>query len=183
MNRVSMYWRRLDTPGHDACVLEMDNASARLRGAAVFLHGDVPAQLQYEVVTNAEMHCLSGRVSGSLGDARVETSITRDARWRIDGRIAPGVDRCVDLDFGFTPATNWFPLRRLALAVGESAEAPAAWLDVGSEELVLLPQRYTRRTQTTWWYESPTTGYAAELEVLPTGFTSRYPGLWTHERG
>jgi hypothetical protein len=84
----------------------------------------------------------------------------------------------VDLDFGFTPATNLLALRRLALAMGESANVRSAWLNVASGALEPLDQRYQRRTETAYWYESPHFGYAAELDVLPSGFIRRYPGLW-----
>jgi hypothetical protein len=69
----------------------------------------------------------------------------------------------------------------LALAEGQAAEAPAAWLDVSAGTLQVLPQRYERRTAATYWYEAPTVGYAGMLEVTPIGFTRRYPGLWEME--
>jgi hypothetical protein len=90
----------------------------------------------------------------------------------------PNLGACPDLDFGFTPATNLPPLRRLALEVGQAAAAPAAWLDVAAEMLTLLPQRYGRRTEALYWYESPSVAYAVLLEVTPEGFVRRYPGLW-----
>jgi hypothetical protein len=93
----------------------------------------------------------------------------------------PNVGRCLDLDFGFTPATNLIQLRRLALDDGQIADAPAAWLDVSSATLELLSQRYERRGEGAYWYEAPSLGYAALLEVAPTGFIHRYPDLWEAE--
>jgi hypothetical protein len=91
------------------------------------------------------------------------------------------LDECIDLDFKFTPATNLFPLRRLALGVGEAAGAPAASLDAAAGRLVRLPQRYERRADGSYWYEAPSVGYAALLEFETTGFVRRYPGLWEAE--
>jgi uncharacterized protein len=45
----------------------------------------------------------------------------------------------------------------------------------------VLPQRYERRTSSTHWYEAPTVGYEALLELTPAGFIRRYPGLWELE--
>jgi hypothetical protein len=87
----------------------------------------------------------------------------------------------VDVDLGFTPATNLIPIRRLALLVGEAADAPAAWLDIANGALGLLAQRYERRSETAYWYEAPAFGYSAELDVGPDGFVRRYPGLWEAE--
>ena len=57
---------------------------------------------------------------------------------------------------------------------------PACTKDSGQTllEAARLPQRYERRSATTYWYESPTAGYAELLELAPSGFVSRYPGLW-----
>ena len=91
------------------------------------------------------------------------------------------LDDCVDLDFGFTPATNTCALRRLALAIGQSAEVSAAWLDVSTGLLERLVQRYERRSEDTYWYESPRFEYAGSFSVAPSGFVVAYPGLWVAE--
>lgn len=73
------------------------------------------------------------------------------------------------------------PIRRLALAEGQAGQAPAAWLHVSAGTLEVLPQRYERRAEATYWYEAPRFTYAALLEVTPAGFVRRYPGLWEME--
>ncbi len=106
---------------------------------------------------------------------------TADGLWTLNGEAVTGLDDCVDLDLGFTPSTNTFPLRRLALPVGKAADVPAAWLDIASGALERLTQRYERRSETTYWYEAPRFEYAALLEVEPNGFVRSYPGLWEAE--
>lgn len=96
----------------------------------------------------------------------------------LNGARVPGLEGCVDLDFGFTPATNLLPLRRLALGVGAAATAPAAWVDLAAGTLGVLRQRYERRSQASYWYEAHGVGYAALLHVDAAGFVTRYPGLW-----
>jgi uncharacterized protein len=122
-------------------------------------------------------------VSGWLGERPVEFGIARtiEGVWTLNGVTVPGLDASADLDLGFTPATNTLQIRRLGLPVGRSADAPAAWLDVSAGTLVVLPQRYERRSDATYWYEAPRFGYAALLEVTPAGFVRRYPGLWEME--
>jgi hypothetical protein len=90
---------------------------------------------------------------------------------------------CLDVDLGFTPATNLLQLRRIGLKIGEKAEVPVAWWDLDSRELSLVQQSYERRAEQAYWYESPRFGYAAMLEVAPSGFVLEYPGLWTVESG
>lgn len=37
------------------------------------------------------------------------------------------------------------------------------------------------RSELTYWYEAPTSGYAGLLELTPAGFARLYPGLWQRE--
>ena len=180
---ASMLWRRLDTPGHDACRLEGSDAGWRLDGTAVFRHDGGPAQLTYHVACDLSWSRQQGYIRGWLGVQPVEFTIARTAGgvWTLNGAVVPGLENCVDLDLGFTPATNLLHLRRLALAEGQAADAPAAWLDVSAGTLKVLPQRYERRVEAAYWYEAPTVNYAALLEVTPIGFIRRYPGLWEAE--
>jgi hypothetical protein len=83
-----------------------------------------------------------------LGARPLDFRITRapDGIWTLNGQVVPNLDGCVDLDLGFTPATNLFQLRRVALQVGQTADVPVAWLDVPVGTLDTLHQRYERRT-------------------------------------
>jgi hypothetical protein len=183
MAKASILWRRLDTPGHDACRLEGTAAGWRLDGTAVYQDSGAPAVLDYSLMCDLAWRTQRGRVRGWLGEQSIELAVERTAEgaWTLNGAVVPGLQRCVDLDFGFTPATNLPQLRRAALALGQRADVPVAWLDVTAGTLVVLPQRYERRTQTTYWYEAPSVGYAGMLAVGPTGFIQLYPDLWEAE--
>jgi uncharacterized protein len=172
-------WTRLDRPGRDAALLEASAGGWLLRGAAAFEHELGSAVVAYEVQVDARLKTTRGAVSGFLGDAAVRREILRDDRgWRLDGVAARGLEHLVDLDFGFTPATNVLQLMRMALSPGGKAELPVAWLDLGSTALTELPQTYERRSEASYWYEAPTVPYEALLEIAPNGFVRSYPGLW-----
>jgi uncharacterized protein len=183
MMRAFALWRRLDTPGHDACSLEATADGWQLEGTAVFLHEGTPARLAYLVACDAAWRTRHGQVRGWLGRQSVDLTVVRtiDGVWTLNDEVVPGLERYVDLDLGFTPATNLQQLRRVALADGESADVPVAWLDAPAGPLMMLPQRYERRSATTYWYESPSVGYTGLLELAPNGFVRRYPGLWEME--
>lgn len=181
---ASALWRRLDTPGHDAAWVQQTDSGWVLRGAAVFLHNNGPACLSYEVICAADWSTTRGSVRGHLGAVSIAHDVVRaESGWAVDGERVPGLDGVVDLDLGFTPATNFLQLNRVSLAVGDTAAFDVAWLEGESaaSELIRLPQRYERRSPDRYWYESPTTGYAALLVVGPDGFARQYPGLWQAE--
>ena len=181
--RPSILWRRLDTPGHDACRLEPRARGWSIEGAAVFRLDGTPAALTYRLACDPEWRTEHGRFRGWIGARAVDFRIERIARgeWRLDDVVVPGLESCVDLDLGFTPATNLTQLRRIGLAEGGAADVPVAWLDVSSGSLSELRQRYERRSATDYWYEAEAFDYRALLEVDPAGFVLRYPGLWEAE--
>ncbi len=172
-------WRRLDLPGCDAALLRREGNGWLLQGAASFEHELGPASVAYQVQVDADWATKRGIVIGFLGDAMVRHEILRDdLGWRLDGVMVEGLHHLLDLDYGFTPATNVLQLMRMALAPGERAELPVAWLDLDSGSLVELPQTYERRGEASYWYEAPTVPYRALLEIAPNGVVQSYPGLW-----
>jgi uncharacterized protein len=179
----SILWRRLDSPGHDACRLLQNDSGWQIDGTAVFLLDGRPARLTYAAACDVSWRAQRGHVRGWIGDRTIELAIERTVAgtWTLNGQEVSGVRDCVDLDFGFTPSTNLLQLRRLALDRGQAANAPAVWLDVTTGTLDVLVQRYERRSETTYWYEASRFAYAALLEVDHTGFVRRYPGLWEVE--
>ncbi|RZL63617.1 MAG: hypothetical protein EOP81_12120 [Variovorax sp.] len=185
MNIVAtQFWCRLDTPGHDACRLEQHGDAWQIDGAAVFRHTDGrPARLDYRVHCDRAWHTRWGRVRGWIGSRAVDLAIARTAagEWSLNDAAVPGLAHCIDLDLGFTPATNLLSLRRLHLAVGERAEVAAAWVDLDDDALTPLVQHYERRGETSYAYEAPRFDYRALLGVTPEGFVRDYPGLWCAE--
>ncbi|HEY5203625.1 MAG TPA: putative glycolipid-binding domain-containing protein [Roseiarcus sp.] len=172
-------WMRLDVPGRAAALLRPNGGGWLLQGAAAFDHEYGPAAVAYQVEVDARWETRRGLIRGLLGDKAIDNEIRRDDRgWRLNGAAVKGLDHLVDLDFGFTPATNVLQLSRIALKLGQSAEVPVAWLDLDRASLTELPQRYERRSETSYWYEAPTVPYRALLEIAPNGFVRSYPGLW-----
>jgi hypothetical protein len=180
----TILWRRLDVPGHDACQLMALDDGWRLSGMTVFSLDGRPCALTYEVDADARWSSRSARVRGWCGTERVDVTILAapGGRWHLNGTEQPAVSGCVDVDLGFTPATNLLQLRRIALDIGQAADVPVVWLAFPELTLERLEQRYRRLDQVTYEYQAPSVGYAAApLHVDEIGFVARYPGLWEKE--
>jgi hypothetical protein len=180
---ASILWRRLDLPGHDACRLVESADGWELEGVAVFTEELRPACLAYRLTSDHSWLTKNARVSGWVGKREIALEVQQSSRgvWSLNGQSLPGLHECVNLDLGFTPATNLLQLRRLDLGVGERADAPVAWLDVLESQLDVLFQVYERRTLSSYWYEAPRFEYSGLLEVSTIGFVRSYPGLWDVE--
>ena len=172
-------WMRLDRQGRDAALLEPSDGGWLLRGAAAFDHDGGSAAVAYQVEVDARWRTKRGVISGFLGDKTIAHEIRRDgADWRLNGHAVEGITRLVDLDYGFTPATNILQLSRIALEPGQRADVPVVWFDLDSASLIELPQSYERRSEMSYWYEAPAVPYRALLEIACNGFVRSYPGLW-----
>jgi hypothetical protein len=124
---ASAIWRRVDTPGHDACWLLRDERGWMLDGAAIFKHAAGPARLAYRIQCDTEWRTLSGMVLGYIGNHPVSFNIARLASdWTLNGTVVRGLNQLDDLDLSFTPATNLLQLRRQDVPFGKSVSIPVA---------------------------------------------------------
>jgi uncharacterized protein len=181
----TVFWRRLDQPGHEAARLVHHAPFWQLGGTAVFAHDRRPCRLEYHVVCDAGWRTLHAKIAGWIGTQQVKAELYTDTarRWIINGRQSPAVAGCVDLDLAFSPSTNTIPIRRLALNQGERAEVRAAWLSFPGLVLEPLVQTYVRTGESSYHYESFGGDFATDLEVSAAGFVLRYPPLWESEAG
>jgi len=180
---TQILWRRIDTPGHEACRVFSCKKEWHLAGTTVFAHDHQTCRLDYSVICDADWNTLSGRVSGWLGNKTIDIDIAvaADHSWKLNGVECPAVLGCTDLDLNFSPSTNLLPIRRLNLDIGQKAEVKAAWLRFPSFELEPLPQVYRRLGESTFRYESAGGSFVADLEVDASGFVTNYPDLWKAE--
>ncbi|AZB65370.1 hypothetical protein EBL87_16575 [Cereibacter sphaeroides] len=176
----TILWRRLDGAGHDACRWQREGDGWSLEGMAVFEAEGVAAALSYRLDCGPDWASRSARVAGWIGARRFDLRLDRqaDGRWRIDGCPDAALDGLLDIDLGFTPATNTNAIRRMGLAVGSAAETVAVWLDTEDWKVKRLPQSYSRSGDRNYLYASPQHGYRATLLVDGFGAVVRYPGLW-----
>lgn len=181
---MTILWRRLDHPGHEAARLTRVEGNWQLSGTAVFSHKREPVVLDYAIACDAQWRTRSAQVNGWIGKQQVAVAINAgtDGTWRLNGVDCPAVAECVDLDLNFSPSTNLLPIRRLRLGIGEEASVTAAWLRFPSMKLEPLEQLYRRIGENAFHYESAGGAFQADLEVDENGFVENYAGIWRAER-
>lgn len=166
----AVLWVRQDRPGNDACRFAEAEGGFLIDGSAT------------DAAWNAVRYRVRAREDGSTRRARIGQNsrifIRRapDGRWTLNGTPVPGLEEALDIDLGFTPATNTLAIRRLALPVGGEAEITAAWFDPADERLKPMRQGYRRLASDLYEYRSP--GFTARLKVDAQGIVRDYEGLW-----
>jgi hypothetical protein len=181
LKSASILWRRTDKAGHEFCSLAERGDGAALSGVAVFSEKSTPCHIRYEIDCDAKWRTLACLITGEIDSHSIHVSIKRDGDvWTANAIAIPEIAGCEDIDLGFSPSTNLLPIRRLALANGQSAAVRAAWVKFPELTVQLLEQKYTRLGDDRYRYESAG-GFRRDLKVDDIGFVLEYPDLWYAE--
>lgn len=178
---TSVLWRRRDVPGAESARLERHGTEWHLAGMVVVRGEREPCAFQYRVVCDERWRTRRATVAGWAddGDVRLEIEVDSVGGWHLNGSRQDAVADCVDLDLAFTPSTNLLPIRRLRLAVGESASVRTAWLRFPGLRFEALDQVYFHEGERRYRYESGGGRFTACLDVDEHGMVQRYGDLWT----
>jgi len=153
-----------------------------LRGNTAAVEGDEPWTIRYVVGLAAGWRTRVAHVSSETAAGPRRTTVRcDDGRWLVDGEAAPHLDGCLDVDLESSALTNAFPVHRLGLAVGEQAEAPAAYIRAPDLTIERLVQRYIRLDDakgcTRYRYAAPAFDFECELSYDNAGLLLNYPGI------
>ena len=180
--RARMRWRRLDVEGREQAWVEPTATGWRLSGEIDVEEAGVAARLRYTIDCDPQWRTRSALVEGEAAGRPVRFALAADGSggWTRDGETMPALEGALDVDLGFTPATNTLPIRRLALAVGDSAPVRSAWLRFPEMRLEPLEQTYTREAERRYRYRALVDGepFVARLDTDAFGRVVRYEGLW-----
>jgi uncharacterized protein len=155
----------------------------RAEGHAAAVEGQDAWTVQYLIELTTDWATSRALVRGRSASGPKELRLEGDGagRWRIDGRPAAHLDDCLDVDLESSCLTNAFPVQRLALEVGDSAQAPAVYVRALDLSVGRLEQRYTRLEDLNgaerYRYEAPAFDFEAELVYDASGLVVDYPGI------
>jgi hypothetical protein len=170
-------WASRDDPGHEWCELATGPDSSRISGTAVLSAAGTPWRITYAI--DLDDGGRTRRVHVAADGPRTEPIIVELAadglgRWTHprSGEVVVNEPDALDVDLGFSPATNALPIRRLGLAVGERREIAVCWVRFPSFEVTPGRQVYERVGERAWRYRSG--GFEADLTVDADGFVETY---------
>jgi uncharacterized protein len=173
-------WRRTDEgSGHSMARVERLEAGWLCDAAEVLIDPHETIACTFTVWLDQHWTTREVKVNAVTAEGSQQLSLKADEarHWWWNGRPAPHLEGCVDVDVASTPLTNAFPINRLAsLAVAERRILPVAWVDVPTLQVTRVEQTYRRLGPNRWEYSDPTHG-AFELSVDEQGFVIDYEGL------
>jgi hypothetical protein len=169
--------------GFEVVFLERSDDQYRIEGSTAAVEGDEQWAVHYRIVLDRDWRTRTVYVRSRSAAGRHELTLQCDeaGRWECEGERAAHLDGCVDVDLESSALTNAFPARRLALQVGEEAEAPAAYVRALDLAVERLEQRYVRLGDDgglqRYRYSAPRFGFECDLVYDKAGLLLDYPGI------
>jgi uncharacterized protein len=181
--RCAAWQHREVRQGFEVVFLRPDGDGCRLEGDTAAVEADVAWAVRYDITVDRDWMTRSARVWGRTAAGLHDVSVEADGagRWRVGGAAAGHLDGCLDVDLESSSLTNAFPVHRLGLAVGQHAEAPAAYVRALDLSVERLEQRYLRLdddgSRQRYLYTAPAFDLECELSYDESGLVLEYPGI------
>jgi uncharacterized protein len=177
-------WRHLDArEGFEVLFVRPDHGGYRFEGQSTAVEGGEAWGISYTLTLDPSWATRSAGISARSASGSREVRLEGDGTggWRVDGRPAPELAGCLDIDLEASAFTNAMPVRRLGLEVGDRADAPAAYVRAPDLAVELLEQRYTRLEddgkRSRYDYAAPAFDFACLLVYDEFGLVLEYPGI------
>jgi hypothetical protein len=171
-------WRSLEGEGLEHLVLT-ETADGIVAEAVVIVPPGEGFAARYRIVCGPDWR-VRGVEAGIVGlERRVLLESDGRGNWTRDGVPVPELAGALEPDLSITPFSNTFPVRRLNLAKGESADIVTAYVNFPDLAVSAHPQRYTCLVPGRLYrYESRDSDFCRDIETDEDGLVVNYPGLF-----
>lgn len=168
-------WRRLDRESLEYMVFRSMESGFRAEAVIV----DAEYGLHYRIDLDADWGFRSLDLAMTGEERGLALRYDEAAGW-VDGEgnSLPYLAPAREIDISISPITNTLPVRRLGLAIGESAEIVTAYIEFPTLNVIADPQRYTRLEEGRYEYKSLDSDFLREITVDEDGFVIDYPDLF-----
>jgi uncharacterized protein len=168
-------WRHREArAGFEVAYFQVLDRECRIEGLTAAIEDGVTWAVEYFIDLDA---------TGATRSARRTTLLEADGagRWLVDGGPAPHLDGCLDVDLESSALTNALPVRRMRLAPGAGAAAPAAYVRAVGLAVERLEQTYLRAPDEaagqSYDYAAPVFDFACRIAYDESGLVLNYPGI------
>lgn len=164
-------WIAEDSSTVERCHVSEEDDSVRVSSVIEGFEGECA----YELVANSNWAFRALNIR--LGDRTLAVTYDDD-RWRVNGEPRPDLGEAREVDISVSAFSNTLPIRRMQLAVGESADIVTAYVTLPDLAVTTDPQRYTRVSEAEYLYESRDSDFRRTIAVDEGGLVIDYPGLF-----
>jgi hypothetical protein len=177
-------WQHQDArTGFEVAYFQSVADGLRIQGCTTAIEDGDTWAVEYAVDLDATGATRRAEISGRSVAGRSSTLLESDGagRWLVGGVHAAHLDGCLDVDLESSAMTNALPVRRMGLAIGDRAAAPAAYVRAIGLAVDRLEQTYLRASDEAarqrYDYAAPAFDFTARLTYDESGLVLDYPGI------
>ena len=177
-------WRHLGArAGFEVAYFQVLEQGCRIEGFTTAVEDGATWAVEYFIDLDAAGVTRRARIRGRSAAGSSSALLEADGagRWLAGGVPCPLLDGCLDVDLESSAMTNALPVRRMGLAPGASAAAPAAYVRAVGLEVERLEQTYLRApdeaARQRYDYAAPVFDFACRIVYDESGLVLDYPGI------
>ncbi len=173
----------MPAPGFEVVYFQPLGERHRIQGWTTAIEDGSTWVVEYVIDLDGTGATRSARIRGRSAAGFFLTMLEADGagRWLADGVPAPHLDGCLDVDLESSAMTSALPVRRMGLAPGARAAAPAAYVRAIGLAVERLEQTYLRvpddAARQRYDYAAPAFGFTCRLVYDESGLVLHYPGI------
>lgn len=175
-----LQWEGLQYNSQEICQVKTLKDTIEVNGSIKGDHEGWFFYIQYHIIVNQAWHAMELAISINMNN-KTDDFLFRgngEGAWQFNGKNAPELEGCIDVDISFTPFTNTLPIRRLNLNPGETREIKVLYVDVLEKKVSLLKQQYRCMAAGSYRYRNVPNDFEAVIRTDENGYVTDYPGLF-----
>jgi uncharacterized protein len=185
MSIPTLIFRTIRWSAWEGCEAGMEHVDIRpadggldISGVVIGRENEVRFGLTYRIRLDALWRTRKAQLQTATGHV-LHLESDGQGHWHENGKDLPELQGCIDIDIQATPVTNTLPVRRLEWKPGKSIEIRLCYITVPDLTVSPRTQRYTALAPDSLYrFESPDSGFTADLPVDADGFVLDYPELF-----
>jgi hypothetical protein len=170
-------WRPAEGKGLEHCEVHETADAVLIESVLIADLNGRRLGLSYRMVLGADWTFRSLDIRPA-GAAPWHLGVDAAGSWSVDGRPAPELAGCIDIDLSGSPLTNTLPIRRVPFHIGIPQRFDMAWVDLSDLSVRRDGQIYTCLGNGKFLYQAADGGFSALLSFDDSGFVRAYPGLF-----
>ena len=177
-------WTGIANHSLENCVLTHSDENIEVNSVIVGAHDDKIYRVDYSIKTNRDWESIFLEVKAQLSDKKLEINFHSDGmgNWTKSGVPVNEFGGCIDIDISLTPFTNSLPINRLQWELNKPQQIKVLFLDILSQEIIPVQQRYTKLSNTEYKFENVPNDFEAIITVDESGMVVNYPELFVRRR-
>ena len=182
--QTNILWTGIAYQSLENCVLTHSDESIEVNSVIVGAHDEKIYRVDYSIKTNRKWECIFFEVTTQLSDKNEAIKYDSDGKgnWTKNGVPLNEFKGCIDIDISLTPFTNSLPINRLQWELNKPQQIRVLFLDILSQEILAVQQRYTKLSKTEYKFENVPNDFEAIITVDESGMVVNYPHLFVRRR-